>query len=69
MDKNRFENVIAEFAPMFDELKQLARDLRRVLFPIRDGAIFTGTFQDHNIMYDGMIEAFDKAIAESMVET
>ncbi|KAF2802994.1 uncharacterized protein BDZ99DRAFT_503654 [Mytilinidion resinicola] len=62
MDKNGFENVIAEFAPKFEGLKQLARELRNVLFPIRDGAIFTGTFRDNNIMYDGMIKAFDRAI-------
>jgi serine/threonine protein kinase len=60
--KNRFENVIAEFAPEFENLKPLARELRSVLFPIRDGDIFTGTFHDHSIMYDGMIEAFDRAI-------
>ncbi len=34
-----------------------------VLFPIRDGEIFRGTFRDTDIMYDGMIEAFNKAIA------
>ncbi|TVY91078.1 hypothetical protein LAWI1_G002837 [Lachnellula willkommii] len=43
MDKNGFENVIAEFAP-------------------KDRAIFTGTFRDNDIMYDGMIKAFDRAI-------
>ena len=60
--KNRFENIIAEFAPEFENLKPLARELRSALFPIRDGDIFTGTFHDHSIMYDGMIEAFDGAI-------
>ncbi|OBT40386.1 hypothetical protein VE00_10085 [Pseudogymnoascus sp. WSF 3629] len=63
MDKNGFEGIIAEFAPRFENLKKLARELRNVLFPIRDGAIFTGTFRDNDIMYDGMIEAFNKAIA------
>lgn len=62
MGKNRFENVIAEFAPKFEHLKPLARELRSALFPIRDGDIFTGTFHDHDIMYDGMITAFDRAI-------
>ncbi|KAH6667434.1 hypothetical protein B0J14DRAFT_619990 [Halenospora varia] len=33
-----------------------------VLFPIRDGAIFTGTFRNSDIMYDGMINAFSRAI-------
>jgi hypothetical protein len=62
MDKNRFENVIVEFAPKFENLKPLACELRHVLFPIRDGAIFTGTFHDLDIMYDGMIMAFNTAI-------
>jgi hypothetical protein len=60
--KNRFETVIAEFSPKFESLKPLARELRTALFPIRDGDIFTGTFHDHDIMYDGMIDAFSRAI-------
>lgn len=62
MDKNAFEYIVSEFAPQFESLKQLARELRNVLFPIRDGAIFTGTFRDNDIMYDGMINAFSRAI-------
>lgn len=50
MDKNGFEDIMAEFAPKFEWLKPLARELWKVLFPIRDGAIFTGTFRDHKIM-------------------
>jgi hypothetical protein len=34
----------------------------RILFPINDRAIFTGTFHDHDIMYDRMIIAFNIAI-------
>ncbi|PQE25016.1 serine threonine- kinase Sgk2 protein [Rutstroemia sp. NJR-2017a WRK4] len=60
--KNRFENVIAEFAPKFENLKPLARELRSVLFPIRDRDIFTGTFHNSDIIYDGMIIAFNTAI-------
>jgi hypothetical protein len=62
MDKNGFEGIIAEFAPRFENLKKLARELRNVLFPIRDGAIFTGTFRDNDMMYDGMIKAFNSTI-------
>ncbi|KAH8598594.1 hypothetical protein B0O99DRAFT_700179 [Bisporella sp. PMI_857] len=62
MGKNRFESIIAEFAPKFESLKPLARELRSALFPIRDGDIFTGTLHDHGIMYDGMINAFSRAI-------
>lgn len=60
--KNRFENVIAEFAPEFENLKPLACELRSALFPIRDRDIFTGTFHDNDIMYDGMIDAFSRTI-------
>jgi hypothetical protein len=62
MDKNGFEDILTEFAPKFEVFKQLARELRSVLFPIKDSAIFTGTFRDHDIMYDGMIDAFSRAI-------
>jgi hypothetical protein len=62
MGKNRFETVIAEFAPKFENLKPLARELRSTLFPIRDGDIFTGTFYNHDIMYNEMIKVFNKAI-------
>ncbi len=60
--KNRFKNVIAEFAPEFENLKLLARELRSALFLIRDRDIFTSTFYDYSIMYDKIIKAFDEAI-------
>jgi hypothetical protein len=56
-----FEDVVAEFAPEFIGLRDMAEDLRDVLFPIR-GKLFTGTYKDRNIMYNGMINAFNKAI-------
>jgi hypothetical protein len=62
ISKNRFENIIVEFAPKFENLKLLARELRFTLFPIRDRDIFTGTFHDYNIIYDKMIIAFNIAI-------
>jgi hypothetical protein len=62
MGKNRFETVITEFAPKFENLKPLARELRAVLFPIRDGDIFIGTFLNSDIMYDMIIDIFSRAI-------
>jgi hypothetical protein len=62
MDMNGFEDIVAEFAPQFESQMQLARELRSTLFPIRDGAIFTGTFRNSDIMYDGMINAFSSAM-------
>ncbi|KAG9241301.1 hypothetical protein BJ878DRAFT_536604 [Calycina marina] len=58
-----FEDVAAEFAPKFTVLKGLAEELRNVLFRSRDLAPFTGTYKDRNIMYEGMINAFNKAIS------
>jgi hypothetical protein len=57
-----FEDITAEFSPEFSNLKHLAEDLRDVLFLIR-GKLFTGTYKDRNIMYGGMIYAFNKAIS------
>jgi hypothetical protein len=56
-----FEDITGEFAPRFHCLKALAEKLRDVLFPIH-GSLFTGTYKDRSIMYDGMINAFDTAI-------
>jgi hypothetical protein len=57
-----FEDITAEFAPEFISLEDLAEDLRDVLFPIR-GKLFTGTYKDRSIMYEGMTHAFNKAIS------
>ena len=47
----------------FCGLKDLAEELRNTLFRSRDLAPFTGTYKDCSIMYDGMINAFNKAIS------
>ncbi len=48
-----FEEVAEESGGVLENLKPLACELRSTLFPIRDGDIFTGTFHDHDRMYDG----------------
>ena len=63
MDKSRFKHIIAEFPADFESFKGLAEELRNILFPIVDGARFTGTYGEPEIMYKPMIEAFDRAIA------
>ena len=57
-----FQDITAEFAPAFMNLRQLAEEPRAVLFPCQ-GKVFAGTYEDRNIMYDGMINAFNKAIS------
>lgn len=58
-----FTEITAEFAPEFINLKDLAHELRDVLFPFHGKLFFAGTYKDRNIMYGGMIDAFDKAIS------
>jgi hypothetical protein len=58
---------MAEFPPKFNSLKELAEELRRTLFPIRDEALFTGTYRDSDKLYRPIIEAFKKAIASNKV--
>jgi len=62
MDKNGFKDIITEFAPKFEKLKQLTRKLQSILFLIKDETIFTNTFRDHNIIYRRIINVFDRAI-------
>jgi len=57
-----FEGITKELLPEFTSLQDLAENLREVLFPIR-GKLFTGTYKDCNIMYDGIINTFNKVIS------
>jgi hypothetical protein len=64
ISKENFEKITSEFSPKFKDLKGLAEDLRQVLFPQRDGLLFTGTDdkpEDVDRLYDGLINAFDVA--------
>lgn len=54
-----FEDTTAEFASQFHCLKELAKELRSILFPIRD-TLTTGTCKDRNVMYDWMMHTFPK---------
>ncbi|KFY09571.1 hypothetical protein V492_05430 [Pseudogymnoascus sp. VKM F-4246] len=65
MDQNSFQGILEEFAVEFESLKPLAECLRRILFPIRDGVIWTGTDESPEAvseLYDRMIGAFERAI-------
>ena len=66
MDKNHFSSIIlSEFPLQFHSMKPLAEDLRRILFPVQDGELWTGTDSSPaaiNTLYDGIIGAFEVAI-------
>lgn len=64
MDKYGLEFILREFPEDFDCVKPLCRAIRNVLFPYKDGGLFTGTPQDPHILYDPIIQAFDDAIED-----
>ncbi|KAL7815649.1 hypothetical protein V8C26DRAFT_435807 [Trichoderma gracile] len=66
MDKECFEAVLAEFPAEFDRLKPFCRTLRSILFPTKDGAMFTGTPFGSKALYEPILEAFDEIIAKGV---
>lgn len=61
---DRFGDILEEFAPEFHSLRTLAERLRRILFPVRDGVIWTGTEDSPeavDMLYDQMIREFKEA--------
>jgi hypothetical protein len=66
MDQDSFQGILEEFIPDFHLLKPLAESPRQILFPLRDGVIWTGTGGSPEAvdkLYDGMIRTFEEAIA------
>lgn len=62
MEPKNFEIILKEFSAPFMQLKDLARELHAILFPIRDGEVFIDTDTDAaevQGLYDGMAKAFD----------
>lgn len=70
MTKDTFPTILAEFPPQFHGLSSLAETLRAILFPVMDdGTIWTGTdSMAVDEIYDGMIGAFEEAIAQELTE-
>jgi len=54
MDKSRFKGILNEFPLEFDGLEVLAKELRDILFPYREG-LFTGTYRDPEKLYRPII--------------
>ena len=66
MDQDNFQNILEEFPFEFHSLKPLTESLRQILFPLRDGVIWTGTDGSPEAvdkLYDEMIHAFEEAIS------
>ncbi|KAI0890734.1 kinase-like domain-containing protein [Annulohypoxylon maeteangense] len=65
MDQDSFQYILEEFMPEFNPLKPLAESLRDILFPLRDGVIWTGTESSPEAvgkLYDEMIHTLEAAI-------
>ncbi|EGX94173.1 serine/threonine-protein kinase Sgk2 [Cordyceps militaris CM01] len=66
MHPDNFGRIVDEIPPAFASVKSLAIRLRALVFPLRDGTIWTGTEDSPEAidgLYDGMISAFEDAIA------
>jgi hypothetical protein len=71
MNRDGFLRIPNEFSKEFEHLEGLAKGLNELLFPIRDGELFTGTDMDQdglNRPYDGIINAFNRSIASQAHE-
>ncbi|TQV93176.1 FunK1 protein kinase [Cordyceps javanica] len=65
MAGKKIQDILGEFGSEFDSLKPLVEKLHQLLFPLRDGAVWTGTDATPVAMgelYEGMIAAFEGAI-------
>ncbi|OJD27201.1 hypothetical protein ACJ73_01406 [Blastomyces percursus] len=62
MGAKGFEYLLSEFPPEFEGVKSLCRELRRILFRIHQDDILTGTPVRPEVLYDPIIQAFDKSI-------
>ena len=63
MSPEGFEGILDEFSSDFAPLRGLAKELHALIFPVRDGKIFTGTEKDQvavQRVYDGMADAFNR---------
>ncbi|KAM5347027.1 hypothetical protein ACJ41O_010032 [Fusarium nematophilum] len=66
MSPDGFLAILYEFSAEFKHLRELAGELRQLLFPMRNGELFTGSDMDQDgvdMLYDGIIDALNRAIA------
>lgn len=57
-----FGSILREFPPEYESIKPLCKELRGILFPIRNDELFTGTPQDPNVLYGPIIDAFNSEL-------
>ncbi|CAN9142136.1 unnamed protein product [Alternaria alternata] len=65
MSPEGFEGILEEFSSDFVPLQGLARELHALMFPVREGKIFTGTDTDHvavQKLYNDIADAFTRSV-------
>ena len=63
MHADKFKNMLEEFAPAFNCVKSLCREVQSILFPlIKDGELDLGTPADPPKLYDPFMKALKDAI-------
>jgi hypothetical protein len=63
MDRKRFRNIFNEFSSKFNSLKELVKELRRTLFPIKNESLFTGIYRNPEKLYKLIIDTFNRIMA------
>ncbi|TAQ86549.1 hypothetical protein B7494_g5113 [Chlorociboria aeruginascens] len=64
MSPEGFVGILTEFSTEFAPLRGLAKELHTLIFPVRDGQIFTGTETEQiaiERLYGGMADAFHRS--------
>ena len=64
MKPDGFSGILSEFSADFAPLRDLAKELHALIFPLRDGQIFTGTETEQvavERLYDGMADTFNRS--------
>ena len=69
MHANGLKDILKEFPPALENVKQLCREFRGTLFPLRQsGGLDTGTHTPANELYAKVIEAYKETLSVLCVE-
>ncbi|KAI9834629.1 MAG: hypothetical protein M1826_000031 [Phylliscum demangeonii] len=64
MDSGGFKDILDAFDPSFDSVKDTAKTIRAILFPVREGGLYIDTPTNPDLLYGRMIEAFENAASQ-----
>jgi hypothetical protein len=65
MHADGFKNILEVFAPAFDCITSLCKEVRRILSPLtKNGELDLATPADPKTLYNPIIAAFERSIAD-----